>query len=709
MRSLLSLILVAVACLSYANDIRAQGDPLRVSPDGMAPNDSRLGPLRNLNDHLHPWSPPTSRDAWEAEAQRLREQLLVSNGLWPLPETTALDPVIHGLIDRGDYTVEKVYFASRPGHYVCGNLYRPKGEGPFPGVLCPHGHWANGRFYDAGDAGAADQISTGAEEFESGAHFPLQARFAQLSRMGCVVFHYDMVGYADSLVVPHREGYGDIAAQLELQCLMGLQTWNSIRSLDFLLTLDDVDPARIAVTGASGGGTQTFMLCALDDRPAVAFPAVMVSTNMQGGCVCENACYLRNGINNVAIAALFAPKPMAMSGADDWTIDIETLGLPELKQVYALYGAASNVNAQCLPQFPHNYNQPSREIMYDFFNEALDLGIAGPVKQTDFEPLSAEELSVFDAEHPVPDDALSVEDLRALMVDESRESFGTLVESLDGDAVAYRDVVGTAARVMLDQGVPVKGGLEGGITEFSALDGYALLKATVGRLGSGESIPIVALHSVNGATGEAVLWIHPDGKSSLLDESGGVRDEVARLLDAGYAVVAPDLFLTGEYLTDGRSDRLDVDAGFPAYTFCYNRPLLSQRVRDILTVIAAVHSQDQVTAIHLVGLDDAGPWVALAGALAGDSISTTTADLGHFSFRDITEANDPMLLPGATKYGGLDGLIALAAPRTLRLFGTSDDELSVTARAYGDAEGLKLSEESLSLERLVELITSDDN
>ena len=80
----------------------------------------------------------------------------------------------------------------------------------------------------------------------------------------------------------------------------------------------------VGVTGASGGGTQTFMICAIDPRPAAAFPAVMVSTNMQGGCVCENAEYLRLGINNIAIAALFAPKPMALSGANDWTIYIET-------------------------------------------------------------------------------------------------------------------------------------------------------------------------------------------------------------------------------------------------------------------------------------------------------------------------------------------------------------------------------------------------
>src|SRR5262249_43450152 len=158
--------------------------------------------------------------------------------------------------------------------------------------LCPHGHWASGRFYDSG-ANRADGEKTAA-----GARHPLQARCAQLARMGCVVFHYDMVGYADSQAINHA-GFRDVEAALRLQSLLGLQTWNSIRSLDFLLSLGEVDASRIGVTGASGGGTQTFLLGAIDDRPHVAFPAVMVSTGMQGGCVCENNYYLRQGTGNV--------------------------------------------------------------------------------------------------------------------------------------------------------------------------------------------------------------------------------------------------------------------------------------------------------------------------------------------------------------------------------------------------------------------------
>ncbi len=145
-----------------------------------------------------------------------------------------------------------------------------------------------------------------------------------------------MVGTADSLAIVHRQGFTDAEAELRLQNFMGLQTFNSIRALDFLLSLPDVDPARIGVTGASGGGTQTFILCGIDDRPAAAFPAVMVGTAMQGGCVCENASYLRIGTGNVELAGLMAPRPLGMSGADDWTVAIETKGLPELRVLYKL-------------------------------------------------------------------------------------------------------------------------------------------------------------------------------------------------------------------------------------------------------------------------------------------------------------------------------------------------------------------------------------
>lgn len=174
----------------------------------------------------------------------------------------------------------------------------------------------------------------------------------------------------------------------------------SIRALDFLLALPEIDAERIGVTGASGGGTQTFILCALDPRPTVAFPAVMVSTAMQGGCTCENASLLRVDTGNIEFAAMFAPKPLGMTAADDWTKEMPTKGFPELKTHFAMMGAPHNVMLKPLVHFGHNYNYVSRAAMYGWLNQHLKLGCKTPVVEEDYPRLTAEELSVWDRSCP---------------------------------------------------------------------------------------------------------------------------------------------------------------------------------------------------------------------------------------------------------------------------------------------------------------------
>src|SRR3989441_1283696 len=271
-----------------------------------------------------------------------------------MPTKTPLNAVIHGKTDRGEYTVEKVYFESAPGFFVTGNLYRPKNvSGKVPGVLFAHGHWADARLSESTDAELRREIADGEERFEQGGRSRFQSMCVQLARMGCVVWQWDMLGNSDSQQLSAKlvhgfakqrpemngtENWGLFSPQAEahLQSVMGLQTWNSIRALDFITSLPDVDAQRIGVTGASGGGTQTFTLCALDPRPTVAFPAVMVSTAMQGGCTCENACLFRVETGNIEFAAMFAPKPLGMTAANDWTKEMETKGFPELKKHFEM-------------------------------------------------------------------------------------------------------------------------------------------------------------------------------------------------------------------------------------------------------------------------------------------------------------------------------------------------------------------------------------
>jgi dienelactone hydrolase len=682
--SVAAVALTLVAAVSAGGDGKKEGPPL--------PKDSRLTP-KDYEGHF-PWIPPTTARAWEARRKHTRDQVLVGNGLWPMPEKTPLRAVIHGKIDRDDYTIEKVFFASYPGHYVSGNLYRPKGKGgKLPGVLCPHGHWANGRLYDAGEKAAKAQMDQGAEKTVEGARYPLQARCAQLARMGCVVFHYDMVGVADSQQIGHREGFKDPEAELRLQNFMGLQTWNSIRALDFLLSLPEVDPARIGVTGASGGGTQTFVLCAVDDRPAVAFPAVMVSTGMQGGCVCENAPFLRQNGGNIELAGLFAPKPLGMSGANDWTIDIERHGLPQLKSLYRLYGAEDNVMAKTYPQFGHNYNQVSRELMYNWFNKHLKLGQQEPVAEKPFVPVPPEELRVYDTTHPRPRDAVDVHGLRRYLAQQSEKQLQALLPKDAKSLGEFRRVLGTALRVMVNDTLPEADAVEvtGAGKRVAPREGakqdYLL---TLSRKGQEEQVDVVVLAGAE-TDGTVVVWVHPNGIASL-EQDGKLAFAAQELLKKKATILAVQPLLTGRNSAEAEMPitKHQKSTGYAGYTTCYNRPLLSNRVHDILTAVAYARGPMKAKRVHLLGLERAGPWVVLARALCGDKVERTAADLDQFRFERILSNADEMMLPGALKYGGLPALSALCAPGELFLHnttGTGTDRWLRSAYSAADASG----------------------
>ena len=665
----------------------------RVLPEGKLPDDRRLGPLKDLNGYF-PFVPQKSPTEWSKRAAALRRQVLLANGLWPMPTKAPANAVVHGKVDREDYTVEKVYFESYPGHFVTGSLYRPKGRsGKLPGVLCPHGHWPNGRFHDHGQAKVEKELQSGAEKFLVSGRHPLQARCVQLARMGCVVFHYDMIGYADSAQIAHRPGvrphlsksqdwgFFSPQAELRLQTMMGLQTYNSVRALDWLLTLPDIDPARIAVTGASGGGTQTFVLCAIDPRPAVAFPAVMVSTAMQGGCTCENASYLRVETGNVELAALFAPKPLGMTAANDWTRDIESKGLPELKQHYALLGVPDLVMAKYLP-FEHNYNQVSRTLMYGWFNQHLKLGYSEPIEERAFVPLTVEELSVWDAGHPRPPsgDQYEISLLRTMTQDSTRQI--AALEPTDAESLArYREVVGGAWETMLGRPLPAGGALEFERSAEIDRGKYLQIAGLLQYKAQGESLPIVFLHPKTWNK-QVVVWLSEAGKSGLFTSSGDLAGPIARLVDAGSAVAGVDLLYQGEFLPDGqplKAARLvasgrDTWASYAGYTFGYNHAVFAQRVHDILSVLAFVRNHEsKPERIHLAGLDTTGPLAAAAATVSGDTLDRLAVGTAGFRFAQLTAIDDPNFLPGAVKYGDVPALLNLASAKELLVAGESDD------------------------------------
>ncbi len=635
--------------------------------------DIRLQPLKDLNGYF-PFNPPSSLSEWDVRKAQVKRQILVSQGLYPMPTKTPLNAVIHGKVEREGYTVEKVYFESAPGFFVTGSLYRPTNpKGKVPGVMFAHGHWQDARLSLGTEDKVRQEIAAGGERFEKGGRSMFQSLCVQLARMGCVVWQWDMLSDSDSIQFSREivhtfakqrpeanteKNWGLYSPQAEahVQSIMGLQTWNAVRSLDFLLSLPEVDPERTAITGASGGGTQTMLLAAIDDRIKLSFPCVMVSTSMQGGCTCENTSLLRINTGNVEFAGLFAPKPQGMNTANDWTKEMATKGFPELQKLYATHGKKDNVLLVRGEHFPHNYNAVTRSAFYTFINKHFNLGQPAPVIEKDYEPLTREQLTVWDDKHPAPKAADPEFERKILkwFADDAEKQLSA------GDLKIVREGV----EAIIGRTYAQAGEVEWTLKDKQDRGDHLEMTGTLTNKTYQEELNVTWLYPKKWK-GRAVVWLDDSGKAALQNA------DVKALVKAGAAVLGVDLLRQGGEPVK-QTGVVKNPREFAGYTHGYNHALFAQRTHDVLSIVsflrnAKVGSHTNPTSVAVAGWGQAGPIVVAARALAGEAIDRAAADTGGFRFGKVLDYRDPMFLPGGAKYLDLPGMISLNAPHPLWL------------------------------------------
>lgn len=669
--------------------------------------DPRLERLVNLRTDRFPFMPPESVEEWEERSAKVRRQVLVAAGLWPMLERPDPKAEVLRKVERDGYTIEAIRLESFPGHYVTGSLYQPMSveSQSRPAVLCPHGHWPEGRFHAFEDNALAEQIKSGAERYEAGGRTPLQARCVTLARMGCVVFLYDMLGYGDSrqislqaihapseesiLTAENAWGFYSTQAELRMQNPLGVQTFNSLCALDWIESLPDVDPKRIGVTGGSSGATQTLMLCAVDDRPAVAFPVVMVSTAMQGGCGCENACCLRLGTSNVEFAALMAPRPLGMASADDWTRNTAEDGYPELQKLYALLGIPDRVMHASLIQFPHNYNYASRAAMYQWLDRWLGLEAGNLAVETDYVSVTPDAIrSVPPIEDAAMDRGHEVALMNAIEA-KSAEAFAKLAPTDTESLRNYQTTVGKAFQVLLDGADESLIGAKANASDMERADGHSIVTLSITGSDGGVELPALARLPRNVETIAVVT--SAAGKSAIGPPDTLPTELAAALLKKGIGVVGVDLFAQGDLApADGPLTEMPVVPGqrpAAALTYGYNRTAVAHRASDLLATIAAAKTlQPSIKKLVVVVELEAAPYAVAALAMAGDAVDAAVVDTDGFRFDDLRSWRDPNFLPGAVKYGDVPGLLALGAPRpTILLNEQADDTPSIATQAYAAA------------------------
>ncbi len=739
LRTLLLALLTVTSILGAADPERWLIDPepgqFVVAPSinglddhNVTPNSTALNrSLTDASQYVLRWAPPANPRQWQQRKPEVRKQFLAALGLSEFPERTPLNSRVVATYDMGDYTMSNVVFYSRPELPVTANLYRPKNtSGKLPAVVCPIGHWL-----DLGKRGES-----------------LQTRCIKLAKMGYVVLIYDAIGHGERALPGNSHHEAGFALMPLGQTVAGWMVWDSMRAHDYLLTLPEVDPQRIGITGNSGGGLNSLFTSAVDTRFAACAMAGYVFHFNQWirysgpHCTCCGLPGLYKKMEWFEIAGLSAPRPiLMMQGSADAIFPISGARVAGrlTESVYAMEGVTGKARFAEFEGFTHGYHLPFREAMYGWF----DLHLAGrghgdPIPEGEINPM--------------------------------KDSDPRLLCDKDGSLMKQSKTVVELARAMADTVIPDKpeacyGGqdLLAMVKELTAApdpEQHFLMPLVMGteELENARLEKVYFLSEI-GQHIPGLLWL-PVGKQAkkplrtvlIVDHRGKAAvaesDLVRPLVEKGFAVLSVDLRGRGETL--GLVGKIrDNNYHFAWHSVLFGKPLAGQRAFDLMRTVDFIQSREDLCSddITLVGIGDEVPAVLLA-AVADKRITRVLCNEYMSSFRSLMQPVDVSsheehirewnagamrwgrfdsphgdvdlgnVLPGVLAHGDIPELAALIAPRPL-LYGRVIDggqqgalrQVKRFQAVLGEAEGGNgkiYSDLSLTADNLLEWIENND-
>jgi len=585
------------------------------------------------------------------------------DALGGFPEKTPLNAQVVGKEQRDGYRIEKVIYESRPSHHVTGTLYIPDGKGPFPGCIMPIGHSINGK--------AAEYIQRGS---------------ILLAKNGIAVLAYDPIGQGERRQLLNDLNKAAISGSTSEHTLIGVgallvgqgtatyRIWDGIRSLDYLESRPEIDATRLGCTGCSGGGTLTSYLMALDDRIVCAAPSCYITSLERLFATIGPQDAEQNitgqvalGIEHADYLTMHAPRPTLLATATQDFFDIQGswTSFREATRIFGILGQSERVN---LVEYDtkHGYPKPQREAVTRWMSRWLlnkDSAIIEPnfaiAKDADLQctrtgqvldSLQGKSAFQISAEY----DQQFAQERSAKLAKQPREETLKAIRKL----IAVPDKVPAATLKRADDRW-----LESGKLKYRKV----LFETEQG-------IVIPTLHfKAEREAAYVILYIHGQGKAADAEPGG----QFEKFTKNGIDVLALDLRGMGETapgVADGKPSFFGVDSREVFLALHLNRPLLGQRVYDLLAVSEYLKTeQKEFPKVRtLVWAKGSAVPIALHAAALEPKIESVVTDGGVVSWSAVVRSpiNYDQLtnvVPGALKVYDLPDLATLIAPRRLQI------------------------------------------